>query len=59
MADDRASADLRRINTKNQYEVRYWSERLGVSDDDILSAVRRVGPVAEDVERELAKLQAL
>jgi hypothetical protein len=43
-----------RINLKEEYEVRYWCEKFGVTEDDLRSAVRRVGNSAKAVENELA-----
>jgi hypothetical protein len=34
---------------------RYWSEKLGVTQAAIRQAVERVGPMVEDVRRELGK----
>jgi hypothetical protein len=58
MSDDRAkkgSADRKRINTSEDYEVRYWSEKFGVSADELKRAVQKVGPMADDVARQLGK----
>jgi hypothetical protein len=38
--------------------LRYWSERLGVPKDEIVAAVKRVGPRVEDVAREVSLLYA-
>jgi hypothetical protein len=58
MADDpskKGSQDRKRINPEEEYEVRYWSEKFGVSHRELKDAVKRVGPMAEDVEKELKK----
>lgn len=47
------SRDRSRINTDQDHEVRYWSERLGVSPEELRRAVKRVGPMMEAVRREL------
>jgi hypothetical protein len=41
------------INPNEDYELRYWSERFDVPTDEIVAAVKRVGPRVEDVAREL------
>jgi hypothetical protein len=56
MADDpskRGPQDRSRINTSEDDEMRYWSRRLGVSTEQLESAVRKVGNSAKAVEREL------
>jgi len=58
MADDRSKrgpADRRRINMNEDYEVRYWTETLGVSKEELAKTVVRVGPSADAVRRELGK----
>jgi len=32
-----------RISTSEDYEVRYWSEKFGVSKEDLIDAVRTSG----------------
>ena len=56
MADDpnvRGQQDRSRINVNQDHELRYWSEKFGVSQDELRKAVEAVGPVADDVERRL------
>jgi hypothetical protein len=56
MADDkskRGPQDRSRINTGEDYEVRYWAEKFGVSPDQLKSAVKKVGDSVEAVEKEL------
>jgi hypothetical protein len=58
MADDkgkRGGADRSRININEDYELRDWSEKWGVSADELRRAVQKVGPMADDVARELGK----
>jgi hypothetical protein len=47
--------DAKRINVDEDYELRYWSEKYGVSADELRAAVRKVGVMVADVERELGK----
>jgi hypothetical protein len=35
--------DRTRINTGEDYELRYWSEKFGVSQDRLKAAVQKVG----------------
>jgi predicted DNA-binding protein YlxM (UPF0122 family) len=56
MADDKTKtgkADRDRINTSEDYELNDWSKHFGVSKDKIKQAVKKVGPMVKDVEREL------
>jgi hypothetical protein len=56
MADDRSNPgrpDRDRINTEEDYEVQYWSEKFGISQEELAAAVKKVGPMASDVQREL------
>ena len=54
MADDttqREQPDVYVITLREEWEVRYWSNRLGVRPRDLKRAVREVGNNAEDVKR--------
>lgn len=56
MSDDlnnRGPADRTRVNVNEDYEARYWASRWGVSEDELRDAVKRVGVMADDVERAL------
>lgn len=56
MADDRSKAhgqDRVRINVNEDYELRDWSEKLGVSPERLKEAVKKVGDRAEAVEKHL------
>lgn len=58
MSDDKSKtgqADRRRINLSEDYEVRNWATKFGVSEDRLRAAVEKVGSMADDVERELKK----
>lgn len=58
MSDDKSNrgpADRDRINVNEDYEVRYWTKELGVSEDALREAVKRVGVMSEDVRRELGR----
>jgi len=51
--DDRGVPDRDRINVNQDYEVRYWSTRFGVTPDQLKDAVREVGPGVDVVEQRL------
>jgi hypothetical protein len=56
MADDlsnRGAQDRSRINTSEDYEVRYWSAKFGVSNEELIRAVKKVGNSADAVAKEL------
>jgi hypothetical protein len=56
MSDDLSKngmQDRTRINTGEDYELRYWSEKFGVSQDRLKSAVQKVGNSVSAVEKEL------
>jgi hypothetical protein len=56
VADDKRNTgrpDRDRINLEEDYEVQYWSEKFGVSIEELAAAVKKVGPMASDVQREL------
>jgi len=58
MADDKSKTgqqDRSRINTSEDYEVRDWSKKFGVTADALKKAVKAVGPMAKDVEEHLKK----
>lgn len=59
MSDDKTNTggpDRQRISLSEEYEVRDWSEKFGVSEESLRAAVAKVGNMAEDVERELRGL---
>ena len=45
--------DRTRINTGEDHELRYWSEKFGVSQDRLKAAVQKVGNSVSAVEKEL------
>ncbi|MDR6828971.1 hypothetical protein J2X48_002887 [Bosea sp. BE271] len=58
MADDktnRGPQDRSRINLSEDYEVRYWTDRFGVSKAQLEAAVREVGASSDAVETELRR----
>ena len=58
MADDlsnRGGSDRNRINVDQDYEVRDWAKKFGVSEQELRQAVQRVGDRADAVQRHLGK----
>ena len=56
MSDDksnRGQADRTRINVNEEYELRDWAQRLGVSPDELREAVKVAGTSAEAVREHL------
>lgn len=56
MSDDKdqtGNPDRQRISLSEDYEVRDWSKKFGVSEERLRAAVETVGEQADDVEREL------
>jgi hypothetical protein len=52
---DRGARDRSRIALDEDYEVRYWCERLGCTPDELRIAVREVGNSVEAVRDYLKK----
>ena len=62
MADDPRETrpqDAQRVNVTQEHELRYWSQKFGVSPEQLKRVVGRVGPMAEDVERAISATKAL
>jgi hypothetical protein len=58
MADDkttRGPQDRARINTTEDYEVRYWTNKLGISTEELKRLVGQHGTSAEAIRRALGK----
>jgi hypothetical protein len=56
MADDpniRGPQDRSRINTNQDYEVRYWAQELNTSEEELRRAVQTVGSSADKVREHL------
>jgi hypothetical protein len=45
--------DDSRININQDYEVSYWSEKLGITPDQLRSAVAKAGPLVKNVREHL------
>jgi len=58
MSDDktnRGPADAQRINVNEDYEVRYWTKTLRVSEEKLRDTVKNVGVMTADVRKALGK----
>jgi hypothetical protein len=58
MADDKtktAPQDASRINLSEDYEVRYWTQALGVSKERLAELVHQHGNSAEKIRQALGK----
>jgi len=56
VSDDKTKSggqDRDMISLSEDYEVRDWAKKFGVTEDGLRAAVARGGNRAEDVEREL------
>ena len=58
MPDDKKQSgrpDRDKINVKEDYELRDWSKKFGVSKEELKKAVQKVGTSAEAVRKQLGK----
>ena len=58
MSDDKnktGSPDRDRIDVNTDYELRYWTDALGVSEERLRDAVKQVGTSADAVRQHLGK----
>jgi len=56
MSDDKSKTggqDRKRISVNEDYEVRDWSKKFGVTPEELKAAVKAVGSDAADVEAHL------
>jgi hypothetical protein len=50
---DRIAANFARINLGEEYEIRYWTRKWGVSKERLQEVIDKVGPSIRAVAREL------
>ena len=58
MADDlknRGAQDRSRVNIHEDHEVRYWTEKWGITKQQLADAVQKAGVSVDAVARELGK----
>ena len=47
--------DPDRIDVSEDYELRNWSQKFGVTPEQLMDAVQKVGPMVADVAKHLGK----
>jgi hypothetical protein len=52
---DRSRQDQLRIDVNQPHEIRYWTQRLGCSEQELRAAVARAGVMADDVRVALGR----
>lgn len=58
MSDDlsnRSAQDRLRVNVHEEHEVRYWTQELQVTEEELAAAVKEAGVMAADVRKYLQK----
>jgi hypothetical protein len=58
MSDDklkRGNPDRSRINTSEEYEIRYWTHKFGVSSQQLNEAIKKAGNAPDAVRKVLGK----
>jgi hypothetical protein len=56
MPDDKSKSrpqDVERVSVPEDYELEYWSKKLGCNRDQLKAAVKKVGVMSKDIEKEL------
>lgn len=49
----RGQPDRLRVNTHEDYEVRYWSKKFHCSPEKLKAAAHKAGPMARDIAKVL------
>ncbi|WP_286271647.1 DUF3606 domain-containing protein [Thalassotalea hakodatensis] len=60
MSDDLSRTgpeDPKKINISQDWEVRYWTKELGITVDELVEAVKAVGPMVDDVRAYVANMR--
>ena len=58
MPDDtkkRSPQDAKRINLNQPYEIRYWCNKFGCTEDELRKVVRKVGDSSKAVKEEFQR----
>jgi hypothetical protein len=57
MADDpsKQTPDPDRINTAKEHEMAYWCEKWGVTREQIIACVKKVGASVQSIQKCLGK----
>ena len=62
MPDDlkrKGPEDTKKININQKHEIEYWSTRFGVTKEQLIKAVKKVGPLVKKVEQYLLDLKGV
>lgn len=54
---DLFQSDRSHIHVDKEWEVAYWSKKLGVPKEMLVEIIGEVGPVVEDVVRKIKQLR--
>ena len=49
--EERGPRDRSRVNVHEPHELRYWTEQLGVSPEELTDAVAQIGPMVADLRQ--------
>ena len=49
--------DLKQVNISQTWELVRWAKELGVSEKELIRIINKVGPMVDDIKRELSKSQ--
>lgn len=52
-SDSRISKDIAKVELTEEWQLTYWTQQLGVSEQDLRAAVQQVGDSSEQVRRHL------
>jgi hypothetical protein len=52
---DRGAQDRSRVNVRQDHEVRYWTQKWGVTKEQLVAAVKKVGVSVAAVAKQLGK----
>ncbi|MBF0294990.1 MAG: DUF3606 domain-containing protein [Magnetococcales bacterium] len=51
----KAPQDPKKINIHQDHEIKYWTEKLNITEQQLREAVRTVGVMVDDIKRHLKK----
>jgi len=49
--------DPKQVNISQTWELVRWAKELGVSEKELIRIINKVGPMVDDIKRELSKSQ--
>uniref|UniRef100_A0A7C2BBZ2 DUF3606 domain-containing protein n=1 Tax=Pseudomonas graminis TaxID=158627 RepID=A0A7C2BBZ2_9PSED len=53
--EDRGPKDRARVNTSEAWELKHWTKEFGVTEEELKTAVKAVGPMVVDARKKLGK----